>query len=222
MSPKWPELSTWWRKEIANDPSYESVVTPLLLEILRPREGGRYLDLGCGEGRIMRSMADLGASSWGIDANADIVVGVPGTIVTFLPTIPIRDQTVDGVFAVLTLEHIQDHRTLFVESARVTVPDGVMAVVMNHPFWTAPGSTPITDEDGEVLWRPGEYFSSGSSDMPAGHDTVTFHHRSLTDLLNSAADAGWSLENMIEQPHHEFEDQGGIPRLLGCRWRLLR
>ena len=42
----------------------------------------------------------------------------------------------------------------------------------------------------------------------------------MSVLLNGAADAGWSLEQMIERPHHEFYDQIGIPRLLACRWGL--
>jgi hypothetical protein len=97
----------------------------------------------------------------------------------------------------------------------------VLALVINHPIWTAPDSTPITDTDGELLWRPGEYFSTGKTEIPAGNGTVTFHHRTMASLLNSAAEAGWSLERVIERPHHEFEDQAGVPRLLACRWRLL-
>ena len=94
-------------------------------------------------------------------------------------------------------------------------------MVINHPMWTAPDSTPITDADGEVLWRPGEYFSPNSTDVPTGQGIVTFHHRTMASFLNKAAEAGWSLEHMIERPHHELEDQGGVPRLLACRWRLL-
>ncbi len=91
----------------------------------------------------------------------------------------------------------------------------------NHPVWTAPDSSPITDTDGEILWRPGEYFSNGTTEVTAGERIVTFYHRSISVLLNAAADAGWPLEQMIERPHHEFEDQVDIPRLLACRWRLL-
>ncbi len=97
---------------------------------------------------------------------------------------------------------------------------GVLALVINHPMWTAPESTPITDADGEVLWRPGEYFSSGSSEVPAGEGSVTFHHRTTAALLGTAAEFGWNLESIVETPHHELDDQRGIPRLLACRWRL--
>ena len=57
--------------------------------------------------------------------------------------------------------------------------------------------------------------------VAVGERSVTFHHRSMAGLLNAAADEGWSLENIIEQPHHELDDQIGIARLLACRWRLL-
>ena len=39
--------------------------------------------------------------------------------------------------------------------------------------------------------------------------------------LNAAADAGWALQRLIELPHHEYEDQVGIPRLMASRWSLL-
>jgi hypothetical protein len=92
---------------------------------------------------------------------------------------------------------------------------------MNHPVWTAPGSTPITDSDGETLWRPGGYFTEGISRLAAGEGTVVFHHRTMAAVLGTAADAGWSLEHIEERPHHGLRGQEGIPRLLACRWRLL-
>jgi SAM-dependent methyltransferase len=167
----------------------------------------------------MRVVADLGAWVIGIEYNKELASRATSTVVAELPSMPMRDDSVDGVYSVLALEHIEDHTRFFLEAARVTKPGGVLALVINHPTWTAPGSTPITDEEGEVLWRPGEYFSAGSTKEPAGEGTVTFYHRSVSDLLNSAADAGWGLGQMIEQPHHELEDQAGIPRLLACRWR---
>jgi SAM-dependent methyltransferase len=217
----WTDLGDWWLSEVEDDPAYSEVVTPLLLDVLRPVSGAIYLDLGCGEGRVMRSVAESGARVWGVDLNEHMAALAGGAIVTNLPEIPIRRDAVDGAYSVLTLEHIIDHETFFAEAGRVTKTGGVLAIVTNHPVWTAPNSTPITDGDGEVLWRPGDYFTSGSTDVPASEATVTFHHRPLSTLLNAAAAAGWSLQHMVEQPHHEYEDQAGIPRLLACRWRLL-
>jgi SAM-dependent methyltransferase len=216
----WSGLFEWWVAEIAEDPAYEEVVTPLLLEVLQPQPGKRYLDVGCGEGRVMRTVASRGASAVGIDLSYELVERAGSGVVADLVAMPLRDSSFDGVYSVLTLEHVEDHSTFFSEAARVTKPGGVLALVINHPTWTAPGSTPISDSNGEVLWRPGDYFSEGSSQVPAGESAVTFHHRSMAMLLNAAADAGWDLVQMIEQPHHEFEDQAGIPRLLACRWSV--
>jgi SAM-dependent methyltransferase len=216
----WPELSGWWRDEVASDPAYEDVVTPLLLDVMSPRADAFYLDLGCGEGRVMRSIRALGATVHGVDVSLDLTRDLEGVFVSRLPRIPARDDAYDGVYVVLTLEHIDDLSTLFHEAARVTKPGGLMAAVLNHPVWTAPGSTPISDDDGEVLWRPGAYFSEGTDRLPTPGGDVVFHHRPMSLLLNLAAEAGWSLQHMVEQPHHEYEDQAGIPRLLACRWGL--
>lgn len=217
----WSDLASWWLSEVAGDDAYESVVTPLLIDVLHPEEGLRYLDLGCGEGRVMRAVENVWSTVLGLDLSVELVQKAGGGLVADLRRIPIRDDAFDGVYSVLTLEHLDEHDTFFREAARVTNSGGVLALVINHPIWTAPGSTPISDSDEEVLWRPGDYFSEESSQVPAGESTVTFHHRSMAHLLNAAAEAGWHLEHMVEQPHHEFENQAGIPRLLACRWRLL-
>jgi hypothetical protein len=98
-------------------------------------------------------------------------------------------------------------------------------MVVNHPLFTAPDSGPVVDPtDGEVFWRWGAYLEDGYTDEPAGGDQVTFYHRPLASLLNSAADAGWSLERTVERgvpPTTEdplLASQGQIPRLLGLRW----
>lgn len=216
----WSELFEWWLSEVQNDPAYQEVVTPLLLEILHPEPGLHYLDVGCGEGRVMRSLTRRGALVMGLDISFDLVRQVERALVADLVSIPFRGSTFDGAYCVLTLEHVEDHPGFFAEAARVVRDNGVLAIVVNHPTWTAPHSTPISDSDGEVLWRPGLYFSGSSSQVPAGDSVVTFYHRTFADLLNAAADKGWRLERLIELPHHEFEDQAGIPRLLAVRWRL--
>ena len=221
----WSDLGDWWVSEISDDPAYEEVVTPMLLDILRPQPGLTYLDLGSGEGRVMRAVAGTGALVHGVDLNPDLArraAGAGPVVIAPLPDLGfLRDNAYDSAFFVLVLEHVEDHHRMFRETARTVKPGGTLALVMNHPVWTAPGSTPITDIDGETLWRPGAYFSPGKTTEPAGEHRVVFHHRTTAELVNSAADAGWSLERMLEAPHHDLTGQEGIPRLLACRWRLL-
>ena len=141
----WSDLGDWWTKEVTSDAAYESVVTPLLFEVFSPMRNGVYLDLGAGEGRIMRTMSDLGMSVVGVDLNEDLAAASDFTVVVAeTPPIPMRDDSVDGVYSVLALEHIVELAPLLMEAARVTRARGVLAVVINHPMWTAPDSTPIT------------------------------------------------------------------------------
>lgn len=221
----WFQLHEWWVDEITNDPAYEAVVTPLLWSVFEVVPEARYLDLGCGEGRILRQVVERGGRPIGIEmveSLARVATDLAPAVVAELPSLAfLKDGSVDGAYSVLVLEHLVDEERFFREVARVVLPGGVLAIVINHPSWTAPGSTPISDDDGEVLWRPGRYFDKGLSEIEAGEETVTFHHRSMAALLNAASSAGWSLDVVVEQPHHFIDDQPGIPRLLACRWHLL-
>ncbi|MEX2251153.1 MAG: class I SAM-dependent methyltransferase [Acidimicrobiia bacterium] len=220
----WPEMGEWWLTELEGDAAYESVVTPMLLDILQPVAGALYLDLGSGEGRVMRTVLEYGSRVHGVEMNKVLASrsrAIGPTVIAQLPDLSfLRPDSYDGAYCVLVLEHVPDHTAFFAATASVVKPGGRLALVINHSVWTAPGSTPITDSDGEVLWRPGDYLSEGFSDEPAGEVTVRFHHRPISSLLNAAASVGWSLERMVETPHHELGDQAGIPRLMACRWRL--
>ena len=61
------ELAAWWIEELASDTAYASEVVPVALDLLRPQPGRRYLDLGCGQGRVMEELAAAGAEGLGVD-----------------------------------------------------------------------------------------------------------------------------------------------------------
>ena len=139
----------------------------------------------------------------------------------------LRDGSLDLAFSVYLVDLIEDHQRFFAETARVSKRGGVLAIVINHPAFTAVGSGPMLDIDDEILWRWGSYFERGSSTEPAGDGVVEFFHRPMDALLTSAAEEGWALDRMIERglsketvarlPQYEGQEQ--IPRLLGVRWR---
>lgn len=227
--PDWMDLAPWWRDELATDPAYEGEVKPLILDLLGEPEGRRLLDVGCGEGRIMQAVGERGDRPLGLELSLSLARDARAhgpVVVARLPGIPLANASVDGAYSALVLEHLPDHVSYFKETARVVAPGGPLVVVMNHPVWTAPGSSPIREHDGEISWRPGEYFSHGYSDEKAGDGIVRFHHRSMAYLLESAADSGWSLDAMMElgaTPQRIRSEPGLIgqehfPRLLAVRW----
>lgn len=226
MASKWDDLAEWWTGEVAQDPAYPLDVVPMLGKLI-PDSVGCAMDLGCGEGQGMRRM---GANVFGCDVSLELLrrADASGSVVqTELPDLRwLGDATLDTAVSVYLLDLIKDHGMFFAETARVVKPGGGLVIVINHPAFTAPGSSPMLDLDDEILWRWGTYFAEGSSTEPAGDGVVEFFHRPMDELLTSAASKGWILERMIERGLSDetvaripfYAGQQHIPRLLGVRW----
>ncbi len=205
---------------------------PLARELLGVVEG-TILDLGCGEGRLLRALD--GADVIGCDLSAALLERVGRSIPVVQCRLPdlrwLRPDTVEAAVCVLVLEHVDDFDAFLREVGRVLAPGGAFVLVMNHPAYTAPGAGPVVDlSDGEVLWRWGPYFEPASATEPAGSGRVLFHHRPLGTLLNTAAHHGLALQRLDERAlgPEAVADQPGLagqehfPRLLGVRWRKVR
>ncbi len=223
--------SQWWLSEVAADPTFNDEVIPLLLEVVPSKLDGLWLDLGCGEGQGMRALAATGAGVLGCDQDVVLLghaVGDGPVVQCRLPDLGwLADSAVAGAFAVLVLEHIEDHERLLAEAARVVASDGTLVIVANHPAFTAPGAGPLIDPgDGEVTWRWGAYLQAGTSVEPAGSFNLMMYHRPLGELLTTAAAAGWALDRLLERgPGQAAADrdplltaQRHIPRLIGLRF----
>jgi len=213
----------WWRAEVAGDRSYERDVDGLLFDVAEGFDG-RWLDVGCGDGRLLESTRAVG-----VDSSRDLVRRTTRPVaVARAEDLPFAPNVFDGAYVVLVLEHIGDVEGFFGEVGRVVRPGGTLAAVFNHPVYTAPGSGPFVDpEDGEVLWRWGAYLAPGSSWEPAGEGALEFRHRPLGMLLTAAAGCGWMLERALERSLQPDRDpllavQREVPRLLGVRWRRVR
>jgi SAM-dependent methyltransferase len=226
----WDRLASWWIEELAADPAYDEEIAPLLLNLLDPEPKQLYLDVGCGTGRLASRVSQAGGKVIGCDLNQDLLRlarEVAPVIRTRLPALDwARPASFDGAYVGLVLEHVEDEMEFFRQVAAAVRPGGRLAMVINHPIWTAPGSTPIEDPGGEILWRTGTYFGRGFSDEPAGKAKVRFYHRTLADLLTAATNTGWDLRaiyegGISEKQMERFPDYAGqeqIPRLLGLRW----
>lgn len=221
----WEELADWWRGELAEDPTYRKVVVPMVRRLLLPAD--HVLDVGCGDGHIMQALRADVSSIVGCDLNAHLLrsgAKVAPVVRVDLPNVDcFRDRAFDSACAVLVFEHLADLEATFAALARVVVGGGTLVVIANHPLVTAPGSATVIDPtDGEAFWRPGEYLARGVSYESAGDQTVAFHHRSMSHLLNAATRAGWSLEYMEEVDASDLSaatSTTGLPTLVGLRFR---
>ena len=216
----WSELSEWWLAEIEEDPAYATVVTPMLLDVVRPEPGRTYLDLGCGEGRVMRSVT--GAAAHGVDLTRPCSRAATSgpVVVGRLPDLGfIRDDSYDGAF-------------VFWPSSTSRTKDGSLRRP-HGPYGPAESSHSINTLIGPLrsysdhrcrrgdLVAAGRLLLTGDHAGTGGREACAVPSSNTAIILESAAAVGWSLERFVEAPHHELVDQMGIPRLLACRWRLL-
>lgn len=222
----WESAADWWLDQIADDTIFDTDVVPLAGSMAGDRTG-LWLDVGCGSGRLTETLPGKWISCDVSEPLLRIVGSVNRPVRCRLPDLSwLASGTIDGAIAVLVMEHISDLDDLFNQIHRVVVPLGLLAVVMNHPAFTAAAAGPIVDvDDGEVLWRWGEYFTEHDV-VVDGSGGIVFHHRPLDRVLNAAAGAGWRLVEVEErglsaqavQHHPGYAGQEAVPRLLGLRW----
>ncbi len=225
----WDDIGHWWVSEVANDPVYQEDVGPMVDRLLN-NVSAPILDLGCGEGQWLRRL-DRYARVFGTDGSQLLLTRAFATAPVVRGVLPdlgwVRSGAIDTAISLFVLELIQDHERFFGETARIVTAGGALVVIFNHPAFTAPESGPFMDPDLDVFWRWGDYLGGGTTEVPAGSGTVVMHHRSISELLTSAARAGWVLEEMIETPlgaaaierEPSYAGQEGIPRFFGARWR---
>ena len=226
MTEAWDEIAQWWIDAVRDDPRDADDLLDLLDELV-VGTGGVTLDLGCGEGQVMRH---LGPPIVGTDASMRLLGHAARTGPVVHGRLPDLGWVRAGMFhravGVGVVELVEDHRLLFEQAASAVCPGGHLVVVMNHPVATAPSSEPLADPSGEILWRWGRYLSPGRFVQVADEHEIVMFHRPLGELLDAAAAAGWWLECLIERGPSaqtiarfpEYRGQEEIPALLGCRW----
>lgn len=227
MNEPWDDISSWWMDAVRHDPRDSTDLLDVLDEVIADT-AGLTLDVGCGEGQVMRH---VGPPIVGTDLSVRLLERArqDGPVVRArLPDLGwVRSGSFDRAICVGVLELLDDHRSFFAEIASVVHRGGTLVVVMNHPVVTAPDSEPLVDAAGRVLWHWGRYLHGGRSNQHVDDRPIVLHHRPLGDLLGAAADAGWRLELLVERGVSratvaQFPEYGGqeeIPSVLGCRWR---
>jgi SAM-dependent methyltransferase len=225
----WDDISGWWIEEVADDPVYREDVGPVFDRLLSGVPDP-ILELGCGEGQWLRRL-DAPTTTFGTDGSQLLLTQAYQTTPVVRGVLPdlgwVRSDALGGAVSLFVLDLIEDHVRFFTETERIVAPGGSLVVIINHPAFTAPGSGPFMDPDFDVFWRWGNYLEVGSSNVPAGPGSVAMYHRSIAEFLTTAAQSGWTLEEVIEAPlgsaaierEPSYAGQEGIPRFLGVRWR---
>lgn len=113
--------------------------TPEVLSELIPLTGRRVADVGCGDGGLVRMMAEAGAEAVGVEArdsaleraHAQPAVGGERYVLGRGEDLPFDDASLDAVVYLNSLHHVavDDQEPAVAEAGRVLKPGGALLVI---------------------------------------------------------------------------------------------
>jgi SAM-dependent methyltransferase len=215
------EAENWvaWARAPGHD-SYWLFHRDRFLDLL-PAPSGLLLDIGCGEGRFPRDLKRRGYDVIGIDASPKLIDHARAADpagdyqVADAALLPLPDQTVALVTALLSLHDMDDLGGAVREVARVLAPGGRLCAAIVHPIASA-GRFATRERNAAFVIR-GSYLEERRYDdaVERGGLRMTFSssHRPLEMYFRALESAGLLVERLAEIP-----DLTDPP---GDRWRRL-
>lgn len=212
LASEWEAFSTEWitRCETDADAARVGLLDDWMLTVIGDVTGRHVIDLGCGEGRFCRMLAERGADTFGVDLQDAFIAYALSKAgpneryaqgdMQSLSTVP------DGAFEIavsyISLVDAPDQRAAVREAFRVLAPGGRFVVCNMSPMATAwIGEGPwLRDGDGTKLhFILDHYASEGPRRLVfrSGHALTNFH-RMLSTTISDFLDAGFRLERLHE------------------------
>ena len=131
------DYSAYYHEANLNIPAWvEARLEEVVGEFEPYRRGGRWLDVGCGAGALMRAARNRGWAACGTEVAAGAAEAVRQdgfeVHVGELSALPLEAESFDVVSLVEVVEHVGDPRSLVLEAARLIRPGGAMYVTTPH------------------------------------------------------------------------------------------
>ncbi|MDQ3982408.1 MAG: class I SAM-dependent methyltransferase [Actinomycetota bacterium] len=202
----WESRAAQWR-DWARTPRHDSywAYSGGFFDEIVPQDAGVVLDIGCGEGRVTRALANRARQVTGIDSSPTLVRdaadadGESDYLVADATMLPFRDGSFDTVVAYNSLMDLDDMPRGVAEAARVLRPNGRFCVCVLHPFGDA-GEFASDDEDAPFLVE--DYLVSHRYDQRHERDglemTFTSWHHPLARYTEAFETAGLPIERLRE------------------------
>lgn len=177
------------------------VLDPVMLPRALAAGAARALDVGCGEGRFCRLLAQAGVDVVGLDPTSALLavarardprgIYVKGTA----ERLPFADGAFDLVVSYLSLIDIPDVAAAIPEMARMLAPGGTLLIANLNGFNTACGDRGwIKDADGRRMHYPlDHYLQERAMWIEYRGIRIVNHQRPLGTYMRLLLDAGLTL-----------------------------
>jgi len=201
---RYDEFAEWYEQWIGGAPPLIAAHADLLPAVT----GDRVLDIACGQGRMSRYLAMLGADVVGVDISAAMLgkarAAGPENITYIHADVTHHlawwdGRPFDGCTCELALMDIDDLEGTLSTVTAVLRPGGWFVASIVHPC--LPGT-----ERGQSSWPPEQGYESEGWWISPDHSPggvrirVGATHRKLSTFLNALLDAGLEAEHFVEPP----------------------
>ncbi|GAA4902177.1 pimeloyl-CoA biosynthesis protein BioC [Actinomycetospora succinea] len=200
------EAERWiaWARRPGHD-SYDEWHREAFLPLL-PAPGRRTVDVGCGEGRLSRTLRAAGHCVVGVDGSPTLLAAARGSdpsvpvLLADAAALPLADDVADLAVAFMVLHDLDDLPGAVDEIARVLVPGGLLCAAVVHPINSAGGF--VSREAGSPYVIEGSYFAGRRYADRIERDglEITFHsfHHPLEDYTRALERSGFVVEALRE------------------------
>jgi len=201
-----------------------------MLEALGEVTGTSILDIGCGEGRFSRLLANLGATVTGLDLTLpfierarSIAVGNDTYIVGNAEGLEcIESNGYDLAVSYIVLVDLLDYRRAIESAYRVLKPGGRFVICNVHPMRTSVPYGWINQGGRKLFYALDNYTDEGPREFEWWGKSFVNMHRTLSSYIAAFLDAGFVLERLFEPvPSEEqlaanptFDDEYRAPNFI--------
>jgi ubiquinone/menaquinone biosynthesis C-methylase UbiE len=177
-----------------------------MLAALGNVEGRRVLDIGCGEGRFCRVLAELGADVTGVDLTEPLikrartlaseresyVVGDAENLAG------IEDACFDHAVSYIVLVDLHDYQQSIREAFRVLRPGGRFVVCNIHPMRMAQPYGWVRLGDRKLFYAVDDYSNEGPRTFEWWGSSFVNMHRMLSSYVDAFLEAGFIIDGIQE------------------------
>lgn len=230
----WQSSSSAWIERMAErgDFAREHVLDGIMLDRSLRTGPATALDVGCGEGRFCRMLAEQGVHMTGLDP-VQALLGEArrrhpdGTYVKgFAEELPFPSGSFDLVISYLSLIDIEDIESAIQEMARVLRPGGTLLIANLTSFATSNGTLGWieTPSDGQMHYPLGTYLEERADWFEWDGLRIRNWHRPLSRYMTVLLQAGLQLTLFLEPeptggPKDRVQKYKRTPFLFVMEWK---
>lgn len=186
--------------------------------------GKKLLEICCGSGHSLKYHADRGAAElWGVDIshkqieNADAYLKENGYTAKFICSpmeaeLNIPTNYFDFVYSIYGIGWTTDLQGTFRKISSYLVKDGIFIFSWHHTLnycvaWSCNERKDVIEKDTLIFNK--SYFDESYFSMPVDGSEIVLCNRKISTYINALAQAGFVVEQMVEQNDKETMEAAG-------------